>query len=174
MVLDAKSPSTHNRVVGRRISHPASTKFHDDAISPPAKKLKRFDSLGSTLSRESTLDEENPRLYSPSKPMPKEIRDSEDEIKEEEDVVPQSSQTDLESSLPPVKTDKEAIEEYETMRAQDRMKARKWRRGRSSIYVDAFNLALDTVLEEEGELFDGAEMAVFDIWRNLSYEAQYL
>lgn len=51
---------------------------------------------------------------------------------------------------------------------------RKWVRGKSSIYVDAFNLALDTVLEDETHLFDGKEMAVFDQWRGLDYEAQYL
>lgn len=49
-----------------------------------------------------------------------------------------------------------------------------WGRGKSSIYVDAFNLALETVLAEEAHLFDEAEMEVFRQWRNLAYEAQYL
>ncbi|CAK7271917.1 hypothetical protein SEPCBS119000_004852 [Sporothrix epigloea] len=45
---------------------------------------------------------------------------------------------------------------------------------RSSIYVDAFNIALDTVLEQEGHLFSEKERAVFSAWRGLDYEAQYL
>ncbi|KAL2756801.1 hypothetical protein ACRALDRAFT_1075618 [Sodiomyces alcalophilus JCM 7366] len=49
-----------------------------------------------------------------------------------------------------------------------------WVRGRSSIYVDAFNHALDTVLEDESHLFDAKEHVVFDQWRQLDYESQYL
>ncbi|KIH89717.1 fanconi-associated nuclease 1 [Sporothrix brasiliensis 5110] len=45
---------------------------------------------------------------------------------------------------------------------------------RSSIYVDAFNIALDTVLEQEEHLFNEKEKAVFSAWRSLDYEAQYL
>ena len=45
---------------------------------------------------------------------------------------------------------------------------------RSSIYVDAFNIALDTVLEQEEHLFSEKEKAVFAAWRDLDYEAQYL
>lgn len=95
------------------------------------------------------------------------------------------SQTELESSLPALKADSEAIEEYETSHAvtaeqeeepglQERMQNGKWRKGKSSIYVDAFNLALETVLDEEAHLFDEAEMEVFHQWRALSYESQYL
>ena len=40
--------------------------------------------------------------------------------------------------------------------------------------MDAFNLALETVLEDESHLFNEAELAVFAFWRELSYEAQYL
>ncbi|KAK4039306.1 VRR-NUC domain-containing protein [Parachaetomium inaequale] len=94
-------------------------------------------------------------------------------------------ETAFEDSLPAVATDKEAIEEYEAMRAsqasQDdaetasaRIDNRQWVRGKSSIYVDAFNLALDTVLEDESHLFDAKEKCVFEQWRALSYEAQYL
>jgi len=93
------------------------------------------------------------------------------------------TRTDLEQALPPIKTDKEAIKEYEELRASEgaelaelneRLGKSKWTRGKSSIYVDAFNLALETVLEEESHLFDAAEMKVFNEWRALSYEAQYL
>jgi hypothetical protein len=45
---------------------------------------------------------------------------------------------------------------------------------RSSIYVDAFNLALDTVLKGERHLFSNTEEEVFDRWKSLDYEAQYL
>ncbi|KAK4240340.1 VRR-NUC domain-containing protein [Achaetomium macrosporum] len=94
-------------------------------------------------------------------------------------------QTAFDLSLPSVATDKEAIEEYESLRASQvplgdednvatRIDNRQWVRGKSSIYVDAFNLALDTVLEDEAHLFDGKERCVFEQWRALSYEAQYL
>ncbi|KAL2024183.1 hypothetical protein VTK56DRAFT_9339 [Thermocarpiscus australiensis] len=93
-------------------------------------------------------------------------------------------QTAFENSLPAVATDQEAIKEYEAMRAsqasQDEpsnVAARDstgWVRGKSSIYVDAFNLALDTVLEDEAHLFDDKEKCIFEQWRALTYEAQYL
>ncbi|KAK4103058.1 hypothetical protein N658DRAFT_422046 [Parathielavia hyrcaniae] len=94
-------------------------------------------------------------------------------------------QTAFESSLPAVATGKEAIEEYESMRASQvsleatdtastRADNQRWVRGKSSIYVDAFNLALDTVLEDEAHLFDAKEKRIFEEWRGLSYEAQYL
>ncbi|KAK3330799.1 VRR-NUC domain-containing protein [Apodospora peruviana] len=98
------------------------------------------------------------------------------------------NETALESCLPAISTDQEAIEEYESMRTsqvsqsdQDnvdgtaaRIETRSWVRGKSSIYVDAFNLALDTVLQDEAHLFDEKERRVFEQWRALSYEAQYL
>ncbi|KAF9894950.1 hypothetical protein FE257_004572 [Aspergillus nanangensis] len=100
----------------------------------------------------------------------------------EEDPPFPNSQTDLESSLPVVLTDPQAIEEYENARAaendesalHERLRDGKWRKGKSSIYVDAFNLALETVLDEEAHLFSEAEIEVFRQWRNLSYESQYL
>ncbi|RKF63083.1 Fanconi-associated nuclease 1-like protein [Erysiphe neolycopersici] len=84
-----------------------------------------------------------------------------------------------------------AIREYETMRtAKDGTQELKsglnqtsnidhhgsdnWTKGRSSIYVDAFNLALETVLQDEGHLFNSKELVVFVNWRRLDYEAQYL
>ncbi|KAK4247420.1 VRR-NUC domain-containing protein [Corynascus novoguineensis] len=94
-------------------------------------------------------------------------------------------QTAFESSLPAVATDEEAIEKYEAQRASQvsssnaeiasaRIENRDWVHGKSSIYVDAFNLALDTVLEDESHLFDTKEKCVFEHWRSLGYEAQYL
>ena len=43
-----------------------------------------------------------------------------------------------------------------------------------AIYVDAFNLALDTVLATEPHLFAPAEAAVFAAYRALAYAAQHL
>ena len=131
------------------------------------------------------------------RPRVEEVKDSEDD--ESEEPGPTSANRDedvsvsaFEASLPAVATDKQAIEEYEALRAsqvspapQDnpdsdagnpsaRMGNRQWVRGKSSIYVDAFNLALDTVLEDESHLFDRKETRVFEQWRGLSYEAQYL
>ena len=95
-----------------------------------------------------------------------------------------SSQTELETSLPDIKTDERAIQEYEASQAEKddlsepglhvRLRDGVWQKGKSSIYVDAFNLALETVLDEESHLFDEAEMEVFAQWRALSYESQYL
>jgi Fanconi-associated nuclease 1 len=100
-------------------------------------------------------------------------------IKKEE----REHKTDLETALPQVDTSDDAIRAYEaykaeeeskTERADERLEKRAWIRGKSSLYVDAFNLALDTVLDEESHLFDEAETEVFRIWREIGYEAQYL
>jgi fanconi-associated nuclease 1 len=184
MSLQAQSPSHHNKFLGQRIPHPPSTNFEDSNFSTPAaKRLKRLDSRDSadSSSRDVSDDEETSRTSTPI-PTPRnisrrEIPDSEDEG--DDNILP-SSQTDLETALPPVKTDKEAIAQYEASRAAaepglyERLGKRQWHKGRSSIYVDAFNLALETVLEEEGHLFDEAEMGLFEAWRGLKYESQYL
>lgn len=44
----------------------------------------------------------------------------------------------------------------------------------SSIYVDAFDLALDTVLKEEAYLFDPEEQEIFAKYRSLDYEPRYM
>ncbi|KAF4455145.1 Fanconi-associated nuclease 1 like protein [Fusarium austroafricanum] len=93
-----------------------------------------------------------------------------------------SRPTDIESALPPAAEGNQAIEEYEAMKSsQDAAEddttenpQSRWVKGRISIYVDAFNLALDTVLEEESHLFDIKENEVFRQWKELDYEAQYL
>lgn len=91
--------------------------------------------------------------------------------------------TGIESALPEIRADDEAIEEYEVFRASQgdkpddvasRFVRREWVRGKSSLYVDAFNLALSTVLADESHLFDACEHAVFESWAGLSYDAQYL
>lgn len=180
MVLEEQSPASHNQMLGQRIPHPLSTNFDADFESPSAKRLKRYESTDSSLSR---IESDDYIIRSPTPNLvSREIPDSEAES--DDNGPTQSSQrTDLESALPPVKTDKEAIADYEATRAAEeivpsdlhgRLGQRKWVPGKSSIYVDAFNLALETVLEDEAHLFDEAEMAVFEHWRNLGYEAQYL
>ena len=188
MALQAQSTASHNQMLGNRIRHPPSTNFNNDYKTPTAKRLKRLDSTDSSLSRreESAAEEEDEGAQTPVEPLRKlyrEISDSEAESDDDDDFPPESNRkTDLESALPPVKTDKDAIAEYEATRAAEvesldlkgRLGQRKWVAGKSSIYVDAFNLALETVLEDESHLFDEAEMAVFERWRDLSYEGQYL
>ncbi|KAL8825022.1 MAG: hypothetical protein Q9191_004665 [Dirinaria sp. TL-2023a] len=168
---------------GRLVPHPATTNFDEGFETPTAKRLKSLDSTDSSYSRDvSVEDDSDVKPTSSDKDQIKEIRDSEAES-DDDNQPPRVSQTELESALPPIKTDKEAIAEYEAARAaesaediglQGRLGQRKWIRGKSSIYVDAFNLALETVLEDESHLFDEAELEVFQQWRNLSYEGQYL
>lgn len=180
MVLESRGTTGHNAMLGRRFPPPASTKFHDDDIGPPSKRLKTFESTDGEDSRDVSGDEDV--LRTPDN-YRDEIPDSEDDDTLEDDEQPTSKRpTELESALPPVKTDKEAIDEYEAMRAAEdvpedlisRLSQRSWTKGKSSIYVDAFNLALETVLEDERHLFDEKEMEVFNQWRELEYEAQYL
>ena len=182
MALQAKNASLHNQMLGSKIRHPASTKFNEEEFeTPTAKRLKRLDSTDSSLSRRDDSEGDEDRSVASPAPQ-REIPDSEAESEEDEDKPATAFKTDLEVALPPVKTDKQAIAEYEATRASGaldldlngRLSQRQWVQGKSSIYVDAFNLALETVLDDEAHLFDEAELALFDIWRNLSYEGQYL
>ena len=187
MALQARSPASHNQMLGHRIRHPLSTNYDDDFETPTAKRLKRLDSTDSSISRRQDSDFEDEGRTTPIQRTParssREIPDSEAESDDDDNVLQDGNRkTELESALPQVKTDKEAIAEYEATRAAEaesldlngRLGQRKWVAGKSSIYVDAFNLALDTVLEDESHLFDEAEMAVFAHWREMSYEGQYL
>lgn len=87
----------------------------------------------------------------------------------------------FESALPETRPD-EAVGEYEAASVSQIASGDSgpappkglWVKGRRSIYVDAFNLALDTVLEDEAHLFDERERHVFGQWKALSYESQYL
>ena len=162
-MLQDSNTSKHNAMLGKKIAHPKSTNYDDDDHfpTPPPKRVKTG---ASRIARD-------------------EIPDSEDGSDIELLAEPKDARrTDLETALPQIETDKEAIEAYEASKAaeqaelglQERLDGRKWTRGKTSIYVDAFNLALATVLEEESHLFDEAEHAVFKQWRDLTYEAQYL
>ena len=151
-------------MLGRQIKHPSSTKSDLDSDSVRSvKRLKRVES-GESLCSGAALSEDGdgPRN---------------DTIEPGDDDVLELGQTSLETTLPLVRTDKEAIEAYETAQAADvqrRSGESKWVKGKTSIYVDAFNLALETVLKDEGHLFNEPELAVFKNWEQLNYEAQYL
>jgi Fanconi-associated nuclease 1 len=176
-------------MLGKLIPHPSSTNFDDDVDGqPPQKRPKRFES-SDTVDSQDVQNGEIPLNDSPTL-QPREIPDSEEEDGGDDDSderpPPGTSGrlTELETALPSVKTDKQAIADYEAHKAEadarsnlareGRLDQRKWTKGKSSIYVDAFNLALETVLEDEAHLFDEAEVAVFESWRALDYEAQYL
>ena len=168
-------------MLGQFVKHPKSTNFEDDFPTPIAKRLKREPSVDYSPRDGTDYEEENQYIRNP-KWARSEVPDSEDED-DEDGLPPRSSQTELESALPPISTDKEAISAYEAARAAEdswvldlrgRLGQQKWIQGKSSIYVDAFNLALETVLDDEGHLFDEAEKGVFECWRALGYEAQYL
>lgn len=102
---------------------------------------------------------------------------------EEEPARNGSRPTEVENALPETQSPEEAIQEYEDFKQSQQassddggteQKPPLWIKGRKSIYVDAFNLALDTVLEEESNLFDDKERNVFQQWRELDYEAQFM
>lgn len=183
------------------ISNETSESTSISTSGPPTKKLKLERSETGNgdddeeyrgSSDESTDKSGKRRAKAARKHRIKMVPDSEDEDEDEYGDVDNRNMsinhqnTAIEDSLPPVETDTHAIEEYEDMRASQLSTSdddipshsdvdrRKWVRGKSSIYVDAFNLALDTVLEDEAHLFNNKEMAVFDQWRSLDYEAQYL
>ncbi|KAH7188710.1 VRR-NUC domain-containing protein [Fusarium flagelliforme] len=143
----------------------------------PTKRTKRQGSPGSN----SDHSHDSRNETSPAKRIQRHESNKNDQQDEGH-----SRPTDIESALPPAAEGKEAIEEYEAMKSSqlaaedddDNGAPEKpeplWVKGQSSIYVDAFNLALDTVLEEESHLFDEKENDVFKQWRALEYEAQYL
>jgi fanconi-associated nuclease 1 len=176
----------HNEMLGRRVQHQGSNYYEYNNL-PPAKRRKPVERTDTE--EQSHLDKSDSESISESlRTFIEEIPDSQ----EEEDFDDESDEhvrfsdlrpTELEKALVPVKTDKEAITEYELMRAareviaidlKERLDTRNWTKGRSSIYVDAFNLALETVLEDEAHLFDEMEIEVFNQWKALDYDAQYL
>jgi Fanconi-associated nuclease 1 len=157
-------------MITRFIKHPKSTNF-DGEQDRPAKRQK----TGPSPKKPPPTPRRSVKREIPDS----DAEDDDIEVKEEE----KEHKTDLESALPNVKTGEEAVKEYEAFKASqedktegadERLEKRTWVRGKSSLYVDAFNLALDTVLDEESHLFGEAETEVFRIWRDLGYEAQYL
>jgi fanconi-associated nuclease 1 len=160
---------------GVRVKHARSTNFYDnDEVPEHDTKRPRSES---SRNSDNELEIENRN---------REVKNFDDGFTLDDPLQDDSGKaTNVETALAPIRTDQEAIDEYEASQAaksaedaqlstKDRLETRKWVRGKSSIYVDAFNLALDSVLDEESHLFDDTEMAVFKYWSELSYEAQYL
>lgn len=171
MALNLRSPSKHNQMITQFIKHPKSTNFDGENDRSPKRRRVGDVTKPPPTPRKKRVDKD-------------EVEDSDagngDSVVKDEE---RDTKTDLESALPPIDAGEEAIEAYEAFKAsqedqsesaEERLKDRSWIKGKSSLYVDAFNLALDTVLEEESHLFDEAETEVFRIWRGLNYEAQYL
>jgi Fanconi-associated nuclease 1 len=174
MALNSQSVSKHNQMITRFIKHPKSTNFDGDG-DRPTKRQKTGDS--------PKKPPPTPRKSARRREIPDSDAEDDDQDIKTEEKDEEVHKTDLESALPQIKVDDEAIEAYEAFKAskedndkaaEERLEKRTWIRGKSSLYVDAFNLALDTVLEDESHLFDEAETDVFRIWRELSYEVQYL
>ncbi|KAI0842171.1 VRR-NUC domain-containing protein [Hypoxylon sp. FL0890] len=154
---------------------------------PPTKRAKKQEVYDSNEDSDDALRPNSPSL----KPLPS-VQRINTATSGVDDETPQNSETEgdpprrtaIESSLPDVKSGKEALEEYEKFKASQgdddatsaasRLDSRKWVKGKTSLYVDAFNLALNTVLDEESHLFDEKEIHIFDQWKRLSYEAQFL
>ena len=182
----ALSNRSLNQVLGRRIKHPPSTNFYEAEETPVSKRLKRFASIESIHSCASSVDsdsvQDTSELDQSTIPNSEVEADGNEDDTEQTDDIPVHS-TELESTLPLINTDKEAIDNYEALQKgvheddldpERRLERRQWIKGKSSIYVDAFNLALKTVLEDEVHLFNETELAVFKVWQELPYEAQYL
>lgn len=154
-------------------SNERSLRNTSPAVERPAKRPKRDEDTAS----ESEEPFELAIKHESSGIAPEESSDEKNQRRAKERV------TDFENALPPTEASQEAIEEYETLKSsqgntgeqiQNKKIAPLWIKGRSSIYVDAFNLTLDTVLEEESSLFSSKELEIFDQWKSLNYEAQYL
>lgn len=148
------------------------------AVERPTKRLKRDEVSEPESESESEEPIEVVFKHEPSEIVSEQaLSDEKDQRRTKERV------TDFENALPPTEASQEAIEEYETLKSSqsnageeipNKKIAPLWIKGRSSIYVDAFNLTLDTVLEEESSLFSSKELEIFSQWKDLNYEAQYL
>ncbi|KAI0196855.1 VRR-NUC domain-containing protein [Astrocystis sublimbata] len=173
-----KTPSLQE---GPRPAHPAAS------ASPPKKKVKREQACKSDAeSDEYHIDTPpiQPRPHMRRNETLDGLADDDSGERSESDDTHAPGPTAIESSLPDIKPDKQALEDYQSFKASSqgkeagsaasRLDSREWVRGKSSLYVDAFNLALDTVLDEEAHLFDDKEKRIFEEWGSLSYEAQFL
>lgn len=163
------------------MTNSSSTDPDGDPLIPPAKRPKTGRVAEEQNKRARSVSRGD--IITPPYNQEDEILDSgEENDLESERRTASINPTELESVLPPLDPDPESIGEYEAKSSseetpqglEDRLSQRKWIKGRSSIYVDAFNLALETVLADESHLFDEKEIEVFDQWKSLDYEAQYL
>ena len=183
--------------VGSARQQPASHAGLKDAPKSPRRSAKRIKLAEIADSDNDNDDKDLGGLYGSRESSPTRrpqscgrlpIGDPSGDVSLDNDMDDRSHRpTAIESSLPAIISDEEAIEQYESFKASQgeagtdepdsaasRLDSRKWIRGKSSLYVDAFNLALDTVLDEESHLFNARESAVFEKWRALPYESQFL
>lgn len=183
MPLSIQRSSDHNIMLGRQVPHPASTRFDDNEVLPCAKRLKRSFTIDENDSSSRGASDDEDASVNTRNVYRQVIPDSEEEEDSDHEASRVRHVTELESALPPISTDVEAIAQYEAYRAAEshrstdslsRLHDREWTRGKSSIYVDAFNMALETVLQDELHLFDEKELETFKQWQTLDYEAQYL
>ncbi|KAI1096136.1 VRR-NUC domain-containing protein [Rostrohypoxylon terebratum] len=164
---------------------------HDQSSNePPTKRVKREEIRDSDEDSDQDVTPKSPARKLKSLPGFRKRDtvaagfDDDTSLPNSDGEVEPSRRTAIETSLPEVKLGKEALEEYQAFRASQegdnptdaasRLDSRKWVRGKTSLYVDAFNLALSTVLDEEAHLFNEEETFIFDQWNRLSYEAQFL
>ncbi|KAI0898417.1 VRR-NUC domain-containing protein [Annulohypoxylon nitens] len=170
---------------------PKSDGKHDQSSNePPTKRAKREEVRDSDEDSDQDIICKSP--VKKLKPLPgfrkrdtavSGLDDDTSSPNSEAEVEP-SRRTAIETSLPEVRSEKEALEKYQAFKASQggedstdaasRLESRKWVRGKTSLYVDAFNLALSTVLDEESHLFNEEETFIFDQWNKLSYETQFL
>lgn len=116
--------------------------------TPPAKRLKLSNSLQTPKDRKTSFDAT---------------------IKDEEDTSGWGDSPEKERGL----SDVMPVMKEEEMDGSEEEKP--WVPGEhKSVYVQGFDLALDTVLENESHLFSDEEMEIFARYRSLPYEAQYL
>ncbi|RPA71367.1 hypothetical protein BJ508DRAFT_419942 [Ascobolus immersus RN42] len=112
-----------------------------------------------------------PRLSgSKAAKTPSSVTKTESSLKEED--APQLDTPEREGGLSAVMP---TISENDIDKEEEDDPEKPWVPGEhKSVYVQAFDLALDTVLEHESHLFSEEEMEIFGKYRSLSYEAQYL
>jgi Fanconi-associated nuclease 1 len=125
-----------------------------------------------TLEAISRSSQNSTPVEQPLEPPAKRLKPTESPLSVEEDVqLPPEILGEI-----PEPPSFPAIEESEAVRKYDNQRKRSLGTGTytSSIYVDAFNLALDTVLKEEAYLFSEEEAEIFAKYRSLDYEAQHL
>ncbi|KAF3484051.1 coiled-coil domain-containing protein MTMR15 [Arthroderma uncinatum] len=139
----------------------------------------------STSSKRSDSGAEKDALASPGPTVTYEHQDDFVQVSEL-GIAPFDQEAGLEESLPSVKADEDAIEEYEQWKASvydegkpeeiqyQPVEKKLARREGRSIYVDAFDYAFRVVWEDGCHLFNEAEKALLNYWKSLCYESRYL
>lgn len=140
---------------------------HDD--TKPAKRVRKASPYSPLPIGKKGKDKQK-AIKSESKSEPESEERSHDEGEGSQSLEalasspgPRDSDEGLGASLPIIDAFGEVVQEYEVSAKYNQ-----------SMYVDAFNLALDTVLKDESHLFSEAETEVFAKYRSLDYEAQNL